>query len=129
VGVKTLNKLEVRHETPEEGIYLYALTGSLFGTTGGYAFVDEIREKSSSGAKGIVVDFSGVDRIDSCGIGIIVSTIWSASEAGCEMVLAAIPERIERVLTMAMLLDHIGHAETVEGALEKIRSGKTKAED
>jgi anti-anti-sigma factor len=123
----TVNKLEVRHETPEEGIHIYALTGSLFGTTGGYAFVDEIREKSSSGAKGIIVDFSGVDRIDSCGIGIIVSTIWSASEAGCEMVLAAIPDRIERVLTMAMLLDHIGHADTVEAALETIKTGNDKA--
>jgi anti-anti-sigma factor len=123
----TVNKLEVRHETPEEGIHIYALTGSLFGTTGGYAFVDEIREKSSSGAKGIIVDFSGVDRIDSCGIGIIVSTIWSASEAGCEMVLAAIPDRIERVLTMAMLLDHIGHADTVEAALETIKTGNAKA--
>ena len=116
-----VNKLDVRHDTPEDGIHVYSLTGSLFGTTGGYAFVDQIREQAGAGAKGIVVDFAGVDRIDSCGIGIIVSTVWSASQAGRQMILAAIPERIERVLTMAMLLDHIGNAPTVEEALAKIK--------
>lgn len=119
-----MNKLEVRQEMPEEGFHVYSLSGSLYGTTGGYDFVDDIRKKVSGGAKGIVIDFSAVERIDSCGIGIMVSTMWSASQAGCHMVLAAIPKRVERVLSMAMLLDHIDHTETLQDALKKVKTPK-----
>ena len=46
--------------------------------------------------------------------------MWSASQAGGRLIVAALPERIKEVLNIAMLLDHIDHAATVQEALAKL---------
>jgi anti-anti-sigma factor len=74
----------------------------------------------ASGIHGIVIDFAAVKRIDSSGVGIVVSIMWSASKAGGKLVVAALPERIKEVLSIAMLLDHIDNADTVQEALAKL---------
>ena len=115
-------KLEVRTETRGDQIRVYALSGNLCGSSDGYAFQDEIRQVASSGIRGIVIDFATVQRIDSAGVGIVVAMMWSASQAGGRLILAALPERIREVLSIAMLLDHVDHTETVQDALAKLDS-------
>ena len=114
------SKLEVRSETRGDQVRIYSLSGNFFGSSEGYAFQDEVRKVASSGIPGIVIDFADVHRIDSSGVGIVVSIMWSASQAGGRLVVAALPERIKEVLSIAMLLDHIDHATTVEEALAKL---------
>ncbi len=113
-------KLEIRSETRGDQIRVYTLAGYLFGSTGGYAFQDEVRQVASSGIRGIVIDFAAVQRIDSSGVGIVVAMMWSASQAGGRLILAALPERIREVLSIAMLLDHVDHTDTVQQALAKL---------
>ncbi len=114
------SQLEVRSETRGDQVRVYTLSGNLFGSTGGYAFQDEVRQVASSGIRGIVIDFATVQRIDSAGVGIVVAMMWSASQAGGRLLLAALPERIREVLSIAMLLDHIDHTDTVQEALAKL---------
>jgi anti-sigma B factor antagonist len=113
-------KLEVRSEARDDQTWIYTLSGCLYGSTEGYGFQDDVRQKVGSGVKRIVVDLAGVDRIDSSGIGILVATMWSASQAGARLVLASLSARVEKVLSIAMLLDHIGNAESVEEALAEL---------
>ena len=114
-------KLEVRSEVRDETIWVYTLAGGLFGSQEGYSFQNEVRSKVAEGAKGIVIDLEQVDRIDSSGIGILVAIMWSASQGNSCLVLAALSPEAEKILGLAMLLDHIDHAESVELAIEKIR--------
>jgi len=58
-----------------------------------------------------------VERVDSCGIGILASLMWSASQAGSRMVLAAIPSHVEKLLQIVTLLDHVDHAASREAAM------------
>jgi hypothetical protein len=38
------------------------------------------------------------------------------------MVLAALPDQVRRVLGLTMFLDHVAHADTVDGALATLAS-------
>jgi anti-sigma B factor antagonist len=109
--------LEVEGRPHGEGFWVYALSGNLFGSTAGYAFQDEVRGKISSGTTRIVIDLSGVKRVDSSGVGILVALMWSTSQAGGALGLASIPPRVGKVLEIGMLLEHIRHADTVDEAV------------
>jgi anti-anti-sigma factor len=112
--------LEVRDESRDEQTWIYTLSGNLFGSSQGYDFQEAVRQKIGSGVKKIVIDLAAVERIDSCGVGILVATMWSASQAGAGLVLAALSPTVEKVLSIAMLLDHIDHADSVEDALTRL---------
>jgi len=113
-------QLEVRSEARHDGARVYTLSGNLFGSTEGYAFQEDVRRSIADGSRGIVIDVAGVTRIDSSGVGILVAIMWSASNAKTKLVLTALPQRVEKVLSLAMLLDHIDHAPTVEAGLAKL---------
>ncbi len=115
-----MKQLEARSETHESGALVYTLTGDLFGSTEGYAFQDEVRGKVADGGPGIVVDVSGIKRMDSSGVGILLTIMWSASNAGTRLIVAALPERIEKILSVAVALEHIDHAPTVDEALARL---------
>ena len=113
-------KLEVCGEARDRETWIYTLSGNLFGSAEGYAFQEETRERIRSGTKKLVVDLAAVDRIDSSGVGILVATMWSASQAGAGLALASVTPKVERVLSIAMLLEHIEHADSVDAALVKL---------
>jgi anti-sigma B factor antagonist len=115
------NRLSFRSESRDAGILVYVLEGDLFGSTGAYDFQEDVRAKLGDGARGIVIDLAGVVRIDSTGIGVLVALMWSASGAGGGMVLASIPARVGKILDIAMLLDHIDHAASVDEAVAKLQ--------
>ncbi len=114
------NTLEAQSESIDDSTCVITLSGNLFGTSRGYELQNEVREKISGGSTRIVLDLAAVDRIDSSGIGILMTMMWSASQAGGRFVLASIPPRVEKVLGIVMLLDHIDHAGSVQEALAKL---------
>jgi anti-sigma B factor antagonist len=113
-------KLDVQCVARDDLTWIYTLVGDLYSNTEGYGFQEEVRGKIAGGAKGIIIDLAGVKRIDSSGIGILVAVMWSASNAGGRLVLAALSPKVHDVLSIAMLLDHIDHADSKEEALAKL---------
>ena len=113
-------KLEYSRETQgaaDRELVVFTLAGSLDGAESAYGFQDDVRQLIAAGVKRFVIDLAGVDRIDSCGVGILASLMWSASQAEAGMVFAAIPPQIEKLLQIVMLLDHIDHAPSREAAI------------
>lgn len=116
----TRKKFEFSSETPtgaDGGLAVFTLAGPLNGLESAYAFQDEVRRKIADGCGKVVLDLAAVERIDSCGIGILASLMWSASQAGVGMVLAAVPGHVEKLLQIVTLLDHIDHAPSREAAI------------
>jgi len=114
----TRSTLEFTREAVDHGdskIVVYTLSGSLCGIPPSYELQEEIRQQIADGNNRIVIDLAQVERIDSCGIGILASVMWSASQAGGKMVLAPVPPYVEKLLGIVMLLDRIDHADS-EGA-------------
>jgi anti-sigma B factor antagonist len=117
-------KLEVESESRDDNTRIYSLSGALFASDDAYAFQQQVRDEIAGGAHKIVIDLSSVEKIDSSGIGILVALMWSASRAGGALVLAAIPSRVEKILEIAKLLDHIDHAESEAAALAMLEGMK-----
>ena len=116
----TRRKLEYSRETQGAAareLVVFTLAGFLSGSEPAYEFQDEVRRKVAGGSRKIVIDLAGVERIDSCGIGILASLMWSASQVKGGMVLAAVPRQVEKLLPIVMLLDHIDHAASREAAI------------
>jgi anti-anti-sigma factor len=116
----TKKRFEYSSETPagaDGGLVVFTLAGPLNGLEAAYDFQNEVRRKIAGGCRKIVLDLAGVERIDSCGIGILASLMWSASQAGAGMVLAAVPSHVEKLLQVVTLLDHVDHAESRETAI------------
>jgi len=115
--MRTRQELTYRVEQGSDGTVIYRLTGDLFGSAAGYAFQDVVRDGVAAGSRRVVLDLAEVTRIDSSGVGILVALMWSASNGGAALALAALPPTVERVLGIAMLLPHVTHAPTVDEAL------------
>jgi anti-anti-sigma factor len=110
-------KFEYSSESPDDETIIYTLEGFLFGSSQAYGFQDGLREQIAGGVKSIVIDLAAVERVDSAGLGILASVMWSASQAGARMVLASLPKQVAKLLDMALLLDRIDHADSREAAL------------
>jgi len=113
-------KLDYSSETPDDNTIIYTLTGYLFGSSEAYGFQEDLRQRIAGGVKRIVIDLETVERIDSAGLGILASVMWSASQAGGQMILTSLPKQVEKLLDMALLLDRIDHADSREQALAKL---------
>lgn len=101
---------------------VYRLAGDLFGTSEGYRFQNAVRDGVAAGQRRIVLDCGELGRIDSSGVGILVAVMWSASNGGASLALAAVPSIVEKVLGLAMLLPRIAHAPSVEEARKLVES-------
>jgi anti-sigma B factor antagonist len=113
-------KLTVRTEERGDGTTVYYLSGRFYGTAEAYAFQDQARAAIAAGARRTVIDLSGVDRIDSSGIGILVGLMFSGHRSGGGIVLARIPAEIKDLLGMLMLLERMEHADSLEEAVAKL---------
>lgn len=113
-------KLDFSVESRDSKTSVYLLAGDLFGTGRGYEFQEDVRRAVAEGRRRFVVDLAGVERIDSSGIGILAAVIFSTSRAGGGVVLSSLPGRVEQILGVAMLLDHVARAGSVDEALARL---------
>lgn len=117
--------LEYSSEAQGHGgdVLVYVLKGALVGSTHSYEVQEEVRRAIVGGARRLVLDLEGVTKIDSAGVGILASLMWSASQAGAGLVIAALPPTVEKILGIAMLLDRIDHADSRDAAIAKLERG------
>lgn len=116
----TRHTLRYTVEPRDEAILIFHLSGDLYGSDEGYAFQNEVRAKVAAGHRKIVIDLGEVRRIDSSGVGILVAVMWSCYQAGGALALASLPSTVEKVLGIAMLLDRMTHAGSVDEALTRL---------
>lgn len=80
-----------------------------------------MREALDSGAKKLLVDFSGATQLDSTGIGELVGALSLANEKGAELKLAAMPPKIRELLRITRLDTVFDVRESYEEALKSFR--------
>jgi len=75
----------------------------LMGGPGAEDFANEISQLLESGKKNIIADLSGVGFVNSTGIGILIRTFTTVKNAGGELKLAGMSEKIEGLLSITKL--------------------------
>jgi anti-sigma B factor antagonist len=97
------------HTFPRDGAIVVRCSGQLVaGLTG--TLTAEVKPLIPQ-TKRIILDLSDLTKMDSLGLGTIVSLYVSAKAAGCDLKLINLGKRIREIFSIANLLDlfeHIG---------------------
>ncbi len=84
----------------EPGVAVIALSGRMTFGRDAEQFEAAVRTLLDSGDRKFVLDASGLDYIDSAGIGALVSALTNVKKAGGDLRLAGAKDRILRLFTM-----------------------------
>jgi anti-sigma B factor antagonist len=89
---------------------------------GDTALRNRIREVLGEGSKKILISMSGVTRIDSSGLGELVSAYTTCTNRGCDLRLCGLSDQMADVLTVTQLIIVFFAYETEEVALSAFSS-------
>jgi len=86
-----------------ENVMVLKLSGKILGGTDYNLFLDEIENLIDEGHIDIILDLGKVSRIDSTGLGILVSGYHSFKDYGGEMKVCNISHNIDVILNVTQL--------------------------
>jgi anti-sigma B factor antagonist len=104
-----------------EDVIIVDLSGRLVAGVGNRMLHDVMDELVAEGWKRILLNLSGVDWIDSAGIGELVASIKMAKRFGVSVKLLRIGDRVKHVLSISQILPLLDVFEDEEEALRAIR--------
>jgi len=100
-----------------ENIMVLKLSGTVLGDTDYNLFLDEIENLVDQGHRDIILDLGKISRINSTGLGILVSGSHSFKNCGGEMKVCNISEKIDGILKVTQLHRVFDTYETRDEAL------------
>lgn len=108
----------VRYEVKEkDGIVFFELAGYLTGHSDSYEFLEDARERIAAGAKKLLVDLSGIEKVNSSGIGVLAAAISSATNAGATIRFVGVTASVWNIMTIVGLSRVVENYPTTEAAL------------
>jgi anti-sigma B factor antagonist len=103
----------------KNGIMILTLSGKIMGGPDATVLNDKLHELLDSGNKKIIIDLAGVDWMNSSGLGILISSLTTIRNAGGDLKLVALTEKIKTLLTITKLLTVLESYDTVEEAIDQ----------
>ena len=101
-------------ERPEAVVVV--LDGDVMGGPDGSALHERLAELKQAGRRNVVVDLGGVRFMNSSGLGMLIGALTTMRNAGGDLRLACVGERVENLLTMTKLAAVFKQFPTVEAA-------------
>ncbi len=101
----------------ESGVVVIKPQGQLVHPGGDVLLRDTFRAEVDKGQKLFVIDMSGVPFVDSAGMGELVACLKRAKEAGGDMKLASLSQRVSDTLMLLGLAEILDTFATAEEAI------------
>jgi len=92
------------------------LKGNVMGGPDGSKLHDTLHELQEAGKTNVVVDLSKVKFMNSSGLGMLISAMTTMRNAGGDLRLANVADRIQSLLVITKLITVFKHFESVEDA-------------
>ena len=92
------------------------LKGNIMGGPDGSKLHDTLHELKEGGKTNIVVDLSKVKFMNSSGLGMLIGAMTTMRNAGGDLRLANVADRIQSLLVITKLITVFKHFESVEEA-------------
>jgi anti-sigma B factor antagonist len=92
------------------------LKGNVMGGPDGAKLHDTLHELKEGGKTNVVVDLSKVKFMNSSGLGMLISAMTTMRNAGGDLRLANVADRIQSLLVITKLITVFKHFESVEDA-------------
>ncbi len=103
-------------DRPTDGLTVIELSGKIMGGPDAAQLNDRLHELLESGQIHIIADLSQVEWMNSSGLGILISGLTTIRNAGGDLKLAAVTDRIKSLLTITKLANVFDIHDTVEQA-------------
>lgn len=84
------------------------------------AFSEAYSEASEAGARSIILDFSGLDYMNSGGIGVLVTLLVRAQRGGQRLLATGLNEHYRQILSLTRLDEAIAIHDTETAALAAV---------
>jgi len=108
----------MHHEVEEHGgVAVIALSGDVMGGPDGAVLHDRLQDLKAAGRRNVVVDLAGVHTMNSSGLGMLIGALTSMRNAGGDLRLARVSERVQSLLMITKLLGIFKHYPTVDEAV------------
>jgi anti-sigma B factor antagonist len=108
--------IEVHQLSPS--VSTIAIQGDITSATD-VPLMDAYAAATTSGSRTIVLDFSGLDYMNSGGIGLLVTLLVRVQRQGQRLLAFGLSEHYRQILTLTRLDEAIGIYETQAAALER----------
>jgi anti-sigma B factor antagonist len=92
------------------------LKGNVMGGPDGAKLHDTLHDLKESGKTNVVCDLSKVKFMNSSGLGMLISAMTTLRNAGGDLRLANVADRIQSLLVITKLITVFKHFESVEDA-------------
>lgn len=98
------------------------LKGNVMGGPEGGKLHENIHELIREGKKNVVVDLSKVKFMNSSGLGMLISALTSLRNAGGDLRLANVADRIQSLLVITKLITVFKHYDSVDEAVKSFET-------
>ncbi|MGB1206456.1 MAG: STAS domain-containing protein [Chitinophagales bacterium] len=114
--------------TEQENFVIIALKGKLIGQHQIATIIDDIEDKIADEKTHFIAELSEVQLINSTGLGVLLSILTKARNAGGELILANLSEQIKKLLIVTKLNAIFTIEPNLEKAIEKLTALKKENE-
>ena len=104
-------------EKVENGIAILILKGDLVGEPETSELREKIHSLISDKMKKVVMDLSGLNYVNSSGLGTLIATLTTVRNAGGDLRLARVGEKVANLFTITQLVKVFETYETVDRAV------------
>ena len=101
----------------QDSVLILEVKGKVMGGPDATVFQDTIKSEISNGNKKFIFDLGGVDWMNSSGLGILIGGLTTIRNAGGELRLANVTEKIKSLFMITKLVTIFDSYETVTDAL------------
>ena len=109
-------KLKTREQ---DNVLILEVKGKVMGGPDAAVFRDALKAEIAKGHKNFIFDLGGVDWMNSSGLGILIGGLTTIKNAGGELKLAAVTEKIQSLFMITKLVTIFDSHEMVEDALKR----------
>ncbi len=106
----------------QDGVFILEVKGKVMGGPDAEMFQNAVKEAIAQGNKKFIFDLGGVDWMNSSGLGILIGGLTTIKNAGGELKLANVTEKIQSLFMITKLVTIFDTQETVEEALKKFKA-------
>jgi len=97
---------------------IITLKGNVLGGPDGAGLLEKLQELKAAGKLNVVADLSRAKFMNSSGLGMMISALTTMRNAGGDLRLAHVADRIESLLVITKLISVFKHYDTVDEAVK-----------
>ncbi len=103
-------------------VVVLTVNGNLMGGPESQELHEKVKSVLADGLRKIVIDIKGVKWLNSSGLGVLMACLTSVKEAGGQLKLASVAEKVQSILMITKLVDIFETYETADRAVASFQA-------